>query len=189
LPRRCGRPVGVGFSAVLPMAAPDSSTAAFIAITSPQVPPSGPPHAAALAPGLRKPASWGERCPGGAWRRGARSALARGRLRGGSFGAAAMADSWFSSAPREWVLVDQQQRRLRWRVVLSLQPGVAPLVVLEKRGKGGRVLHNEQARWCPLSSAAFLHPREQAVGGPIPRWLIERVELLDRDLGAQCSQA
>ena len=91
-----------------------------------------------------------------------------------------MADSWFSSVPREWVLVDQQQRRLRWRVVLSLQPGVAPVVVLEKRGKGGRLLHSEQARWCALASAVFLHPREQVAGGPIPRWLIERVEALLR---------
>ena len=96
--------------------------------------------------------------PRSALRRGDRPALARGRLRGGSFGAAAMADSWFSLVPREWVLVDQQQRRIRWRVVLALQPGVAPVVVLEKRGKGGRVLHSEQARWCALASAAFLHP-------------------------------
>jgi hypothetical protein len=79
-----------------------------------------------------------------------------------------MADCSFSSVPREWVLVDQQQRRLRWRVVL------------EKRGKGGRVLHSEQARWCALASAAFLHPRDQVAGGPIPRWLIERVEALLR---------
>jgi hypothetical protein len=91
-----------------------------------------------------------------------------------------MADFRSSPVPREWVLVDQQQRRLRWRVVLSLQPGVAPVVVLEKRGKGGRLLHSEQARWNAYASAAFLHPRDQVAGGPIPRWLIERVEALLR---------
>jgi hypothetical protein len=45
-------------------------------------------------------------------------ALARGRLRGGSFGAAAMADSWFS-VPREWVRMDQE---------LFERQAVAPLV-------------------------------------------------------------
>ena len=79
-----------------------------------------------------------------------------------------MADLLSSSGPGEWVLLDQQQRRLRWRVVL------------EKRGKGGRLLHSERARWCALASAVFLHPREQVAGGPIPRWLIERVEALLR---------
>ena len=82
--------------------------------------------------------------------------------------------------------MDQQQRRLRWRVVLTLQPGVAPVVVLEKRDRGGRVLHSQQALWCPLASAAFLHPREQVAGGPIPHWPIERLEFLHRDWGAQC---
>jgi hypothetical protein len=65
------------------------------------------------------------------------------------------------------VVLDQKQQRIRWRMA-----------------------YTEQAGWCSLFSTAFLHPREQVAGGPIlPRWLIERVELLDRDLGAQCSQA
>jgi hypothetical protein len=79
-----------------------------------------------------------------------------------------------------WVLLDRRQRHLRWRVLLAARAGAAPVVLLEKRGKGGRLLHSEQARWCPYSSAGFLHPCEQVAGGAIPRWLIERVESLLR---------
>ena len=100
-----------------------------------------------------------------------------------------MADAPFCDLPTVQVLLDLRQRGIRWQVLLGLRSRVAPVVRLEKRGKGDRLLHSEQARRWPLSSASFLHPREQVAGGPIlPRWLIERVELLDRDLGAQCSQ-
>jgi hypothetical protein len=86
-------------------------------------PSSGPPHAAALAQGAPQAGRQWEAVPLGAWRRGARPALARVRLQVGSFGAAAMADFGSSLVPREWVLVDQQQQRLRWRVVLVSWPG------------------------------------------------------------------
>jgi hypothetical protein len=39
------------------------------------------------------------------------------------------------------VLLDLQQRRIRWRVLLVPRPGSTPLVLFEKRGKGGRLLH------------------------------------------------
>ncbi len=60
-------------------------------------------------------------------RRGARPALARDRLLVGSFVAAAMADSWFSVV-REWVLLDQQQGRIRW----LMGGGSIPRCLLER---------------------------------------------------------
>jgi hypothetical protein len=53
-------------------------------------------------------------------------------------------------------------------------------VLFEKRGKGGRLLHRRQARWSPLDSADFLHPRRQVAGGLIPCCLVQRIEALLR---------
>ncbi len=107
------------------------------------------------------------------WVARAASRLDRARLQVESCFAAAISDFCFSpisgdgggsGIPREWVLLDQQPRRIRWQVA-----------------------YTEQARWCTLSSAAFFLPLEQVAGGLIPHWPIERLEFLHRDWGAQCS--
>ncbi len=118
--------------------------------------------------------------PLGAWRRGVGPALARSRLWGGSFGAMAMADALSCDLPAVQVLLDLQQRRIRWRVLLVPRPGSTPLVLFEKRGKGGRLLHRRQARWSPWHGTAFIHPRDQVAGGLLPRCLVERIEALLR---------
>jgi hypothetical protein len=76
------------------------------------------------------------------------------------------------------ILHDVLQSGIRWRVTLlpSARPEGSPLVVFEKRGKGGRLLHWEQARWSLLHSGGFLTPREQVSGGLVPRCLVERIE-------------
>ena len=111
---------------------------------------------------------------------GSGPALARGRLWGGSFGAVAMADALSGDLPAVQVLLDLQQRRIRWRVLLVPRPGSTPLVLFEKRGKGGRLLHRRQARWSPWHGTAFIHLRDQVAGGLIPRCLVERIEALLR---------
>jgi hypothetical protein len=100
---------------------------------------------------------------------GSGPALAQGRLWGGSFGAMAMADALSCDLPAVQVLLDLQQRRIRWRVLLVPRPGSTPLVLFEKRGKGGRLLHRRQARWSPWHGTAFIHPRDQVAGGTGPR--------------------
>jgi hypothetical protein len=80
-----------------------------------------------------------------------------------------MADSVSSELTAVQVLLDQQQSRIHWRVLLQPRPGVSPLVLFEKRGKGGRLLHRRQARWSPWHGTAFFHPRDQVAGGLIPR--------------------
>ena len=92
----------------------------------------------------------------------------------------AMADALSCDLPAVQVLLDLQQRRIRWRVLLVPRPGSTPLVLFEKRGKGGRLLHRRQARWSPLDSADFLHPRRQVAGGLIPCCLVQRIEALLR---------
>ncbi|MFM7754228.1 MAG: hypothetical protein ACKO58_07545 [Cyanobium sp.] len=91
-----------------------------------------------------------------------------------------MAAGLSSDLPATQVLLDLQQRRLRWRVLLMPRPGAAPLVLIEKRGKDGRLLHRRLARWSRLESTTFLHPRRQVAGGLIPRSLVERIEALLR---------
>ncbi len=82
--------------------------------------------------------------------------------------------------PPVQVLLDLQQRRIRWRVLLVPRPGSAPLVLIEKIGKGGRVLHQRRAFWSRLDPVDFIHPRRQVSGGSIPRCLVERIEALLR---------
>jgi hypothetical protein len=91
-----------------------------------------------------------------------------------------MADALCCDLPAVQVLLDLQQRRIRWRVLLVPRPGSTPLVLFEKRGKGGRLLHRRQARWSRFESADFLHPRRQVPGGLLPRCLVERIEALLR---------
>ena len=76
------------------------------------------------------------------------------------------------------ILHDVLQSGIRWRVTLlpSTSPEGSPVVLFEKRGKGGRLLHWEQARWSLLHSGGFLTPREQVSGGLVPRCLVERIE-------------
>jgi hypothetical protein len=90
-----------------------------------------------------------------------------------------MAAGLSSDLPATQVLLDLQQRRLRWRVLLLPRPGAAPLVLIEKRGKDGRLLHRRLARWSRLDSA-FLHPRRQVAGGVVPSCLVVRIEALLR---------
>jgi hypothetical protein len=92
----------------------------------------------------------------------------------------AMADALSCDLPAVQVLLDLQQRRIRWRVLLVPRPGSTPLVLFEKRGKGGRLLHRRQARWSPWHGTAFIHPRDQVAGGLLPRCLVERIEALLR---------
>ncbi len=95
-------------------------------------------------------------------------------------GQASEADALSRDLPAGQLLLDLQQRRIRWRVLLVPRPGSTPLVLFEKRGKGGRLLHRRQARWSPWHGTAFIHPRDQVAGGLIPRCLVERIEALLR---------
>ena len=58
-----------------------------------------------------------------------------------------MAPVLSSELPPAQVLLDLQQRRIRWRVLLQPRPDDLPLVLIEKIGKGGRVLHQRRAFW------------------------------------------
>ncbi len=80
------------------------------------------------------------------------------------------------------ILLDVQRSGIRWRVTLlpSFRPGARALVLFEKRGKGGRLLHWQQAHWSPLHSGSFLTPRERVSGGLVPRCLVEQIEALLR---------
>jgi len=85
-----------------------------------------------------------------------------------------------SDLPSVQVLLDLQQRRIRWLVLLQPRPDDLPLVLIEKIGKGGRVLHQRRAFWSRLDPVDFIHPRRQVSGGAIPRCLVERIEALLR---------
>ena len=82
--------------------------------------------------------------------------------------------------PPVQVLLDLQQRRIRWRVLLVSRPDDLPLVFIEKIGKGGRLLHRRRALWSRLDPVDFIHPRRQVSGGSVPRCLVERIEALLR---------
>ena len=136
-----------------------------------------------LQPSRQSSASWPP--AGGSSRRGhggqgSPPALEWGRRLGESLVVVAMADALSCDLPAVQVLLDLQQRRIRWRVLLVPRPGSTPLVLFEKRGKGGRLLHRRLAFWSCLESADFLHPRDQVAGGLIPRCLVERIEALLR---------
>jgi hypothetical protein len=87
------------------------------------------------------------------------------------------------------VLVGAEQRQ-RHRAGME-RAEADGLVLFEKRGKGGRLLHLRQARWRPWHGADFLQPRDQLAGGLIPRCLVERIEALlrgaPRRLGSSCA--
>ena len=91
-----------------------------------------------------------------------------------------MAPVLSSDLPPVQVLLDLQQQRIRWRVLLQSRPDDLPLVLIEKIGKGGRVLHQRRAFWSRLDPVDFIHPRRQVSGGSIPRCLVERIEALLR---------
>jgi len=91
-----------------------------------------------------------------------------------------MAPVFSCNLPPAQVLLDLQQRRIRWRVLLVSRPDDLPLVLIEKIGKGGRVLHQHRVLWSRLDPVDFIHPRRQVSGGSIPRCLVERIEALLR---------
>ncbi len=107
-------------------------------------------------------------------------ALARYRRLGRSSVPLPMAPVLSSDLPPVQVLLDLQQQRIRWRVLLQPRPDDLPLVLIEKIGKGGRVLHQRRALWSRLDPVDFIHPRRQVSGGSIPRCLVERIEALLR---------
>jgi hypothetical protein len=53
-------------------------------------------------------------------------------------------------------------------------------VRFEKSGKGGRLLHQQVARWNPLYGAGFILPRDQVGGGLVPKYLVERIQAILR---------
>jgi hypothetical protein len=77
------------------------------------------------------------------------------------------------------VLHDVLQSGIRWHVTLHACPGQAALVHFEKSGKGGRLLHQESAKW-NRPAGGFLLPREQVAGGMVPKYLVERIEAILR---------
>ena len=107
-------------------------------------------------------------------------ALARCRRLGRSSVPLPMASVLSSDLPPVQVLLDLQQQRIRWRVLLMPRPDDLPLVLIEKIGKGGRVLHQRRAFWSRLDPVDFIHPRRQVSGGSIPRCLVERIEAMLR---------
>jgi hypothetical protein len=140
----------------------------------------GPSQAAALTPKLSKLAASRRLLPARARRPRLTASPGVGPPAGRVLRAVAMADALSCDLPAVQVLLDLQQRRIRWRVLLVPRPGSTPLVLFEKRGKGGRLLHRRLAFWSCLESADFLHPRDQVAGGLIPRCLVERIEALLR---------
>ena len=74
------------------------------------------------------------------------------------------------------VLHDVLQSGIRWRVTLHACPDQGSLVRFEKSGKGGRLLHQQIARWNPLYGADFILPRDQVAGGLVPKYLVECIE-------------
>ncbi len=111
---------------------------------------------------------------------GSGPALARGRRLGRSSVPLSMAPVLSSELLPVEVLLDLQQQRIRWRVLLVPRPGAAPLVLIEKIGKSGRLLHQRRALWSRLDPVEFIHPRRQVSGGVVPRCLVERIEALLR---------
>ena len=99
-------------------------------------------------------------------------ALAQRRLWVGSSAVMAMA--------QVQVLHDVLQSGIRWRVTLHPCPDKGSLVRFEKTGKGGRLLHQQLARWSPLYGAGFILPRDQVAGGLVPKYLVERIEAVLR---------
>jgi hypothetical protein len=94
-----------------------------------------------------------------------------------------MADALCCDLPAVQVLLDLQQRRIRWRVLLVPRPGSTPLVLFEKRGKGGRLLHRCRGGGGsgPSSSAASSMGKEP--GAPLVRgfclaWGLPTLDLL-----------
>ena len=77
------------------------------------------------------------------------------------------------------VLHEVLQDGIRWRVALHTSPDQACLVRFEKIGQGGRLLHQESAHWNRLAGG-FLLPRERVVGGMVPKYLVERIEVILR---------
>ena len=77
------------------------------------------------------------------------------------------------------VLHDVLQSGIRWRVTLHVCPDRGSLVLFEKSGKGGRLLHHESAQWNPLAGG-FLLPCERVAGGKVPKYLVERIEAILR---------
>jgi hypothetical protein len=57
---------------------------------------------------------------------------------------------------------------------------VGSSAAFEKTGKGGRLLHQQLARWSPLYGAGFILPRDQVAGGLMPNYLVERIEAVLR---------
>jgi len=53
------------------------------------------------------------------------------------------------------VLHDVLQSGIRWRVTFYCDSAAGALVRFEKTGKGGRLLHQQLARWSPLYGAGF----------------------------------
>jgi hypothetical protein len=78
------------------------------------------------------------------------------------------------------VLHDVLQSGIRWRVTLYCDSAAAALVRFEKTGKGGRLLHQQLARWSPLYGAGFILPRDQVAGGLMPNYLVEHIEAVLR---------
>ncbi|MEA5417379.1 hypothetical protein [Synechococcus sp. BA-132 BA5] len=102
----------------------------------------------------------------------------RRRLWVGSSAAAAMAQVQVQVQVQ--VLHDVLQSGIRWRVTLHACPDQGLLVRFEKSGKGGRLLHQQLARWSPLYGAGFILPRDQVAGGLVPKYLVERIEAVLR---------
>ena len=78
------------------------------------------------------------------------------------------------------VLHDVLQSGIRWRVTLYCDSAAGALVRFEKTGKGGRLLHQQLARWSPLYGAGFILPRDQVAGGLVPKYLVEHIEAVLR---------
>ena len=78
------------------------------------------------------------------------------------------------------VLHDVLQSGIHWRVTLYCDSAAGALVRFEKTRKGGRLLHQLLARWSPLYGAVFILPRDQVVGGLVPKYLVEHIEAVLR---------
>lgn len=91
-------------------------------------------------------------------------ALARGRRLGESLVVVAMADAHSWDLPAVQVLLDLEQRRIRWRVLLVPRPGSTPWCC--SRSEAGRAVAAPQAG--PLEPVAWhrVHPSPRSGG----RW-------------------
>ncbi len=78
------------------------------------------------------------------------------------------------------VLHDVLESGIRWRVTLHATRELGMVVRFRKSGAGGRLLHEQLARWSPFHGAGLLTPRERVGGGMVPGYLVEHIESLLR---------